>query len=110
MLIVKGFDSGILCLGLLGFLNVSIISSLKQEYYISEMVFVSFPRRVGQEAPTQMSDRQNCFQSVRHEDCGVLNRDNMYMVISSITSIGRNLLPPSLGQKSGMQAAAKHCY
>jgi len=46
----------------------------------------------------------------RHQDCGVLNCDNMYMVIRSKTGIGRNLLPPSLGQKSGMQTAAKHCY
>lgn len=61
--VVRGSDNGILCLGLLGFLIVSIIS-LKQEHYISEMGCVSFLRWVGQEAPTQVSDRQNCCQSL----------------------------------------------
>jgi hypothetical protein len=64
MLIVKGSDNGVLCLGFLDFLIVSIISSLKQEHYISEMSCVSFLRWVGQEAPTQVSDRQNCCQSL----------------------------------------------
>ena len=64
MLIVKVSNNGILCLGLLGFLFVSIILLLKQEHYISKMGCVSFPRWVGQEAPTQVSDRQNCCQSL----------------------------------------------
>jgi len=64
MLIVKGSDNGVLYLGLPGFLIVSSISLLKQEHHISEMGCVSFPRWVGQEAPTQVSDRQIYCQSL----------------------------------------------
>lgn len=82
ILIVKGSDNGILCLGLLGFLIVSIISLLEKEHYISEVGYVSFARWVGQEAPTQMFDRQKCCQSL----------DGLYHLTTSTYVLGSSFV------------------